>query len=66
MSKTICVVERTDNHGEFQPLATTASVNRDLASDRMEDLLSGRTVIGNSQPGARYRLMQYVRREARS
>jgi hypothetical protein len=63
MSKTIWVVEETDNHGEFQPCAGSVFYGREAAAENCDMKAKQAKHDGVRK---RYRPMQYVRREVRS
>jgi hypothetical protein len=63
MSKTIWVVERTDNAGEFQPVPQTCSNDQNWVRQQCK-MLHEQERIANGR--AKFRAMQYVRREVRS
>lgn len=63
MSKTIWVVERTDNHGEFQPFCIQWFHDRSAADARMQEAVACEIEIKSNR---RFRVKQYMRREVRS
>lgn len=60
MKKTIFVIEKQDNHGEFQPLDTASFKHRQEAIDAMEGKKQIRVSLAYTH---RYRVMPYVRQE---
>jgi hypothetical protein len=61
MSKTIWVVERTDNQGEFQPVGNSYDLTRSEALRSLE-LFQADDARIPAMRGCRYRVMPYVRK----